>query len=103
MKRLLALLVIGFLATVPVYSQERTLAQVKQDIRNRVAGDAAPFDGLQKTEVDQILESITSLDPEPWGKLWCDMGLRHEARGDELLKQRAPAKQIGDEYYLAYG
>jgi len=42
------------------------------------------------------------LDKDEWGKRWCDVGLNHEKRGDELAAKGAPAKAIGQAYYLAY-
>jgi esterase FrsA len=53
--------------------------------------------------VDEVLKSLTSLDPDMWGQLWCNPGLTHEAHGDELLKNGGKAKEAGQEYYLAYG
>ena len=45
---------------------------------------------------------LTSLDKDEWGKRWCEVGLAHERRGDELAHKAAAAKEIGDAYYLAY-
>jgi pimeloyl-ACP methyl ester carboxylesterase len=49
-----------------------------------------------------VLTSLTSLDKDEWGRRWCDVGLAHEKRGDDLLARSAPAKEIGEAYYLAY-
>ncbi len=84
-------------------AKEPTLDDVKKEVLRRTTDNAPPFDRLRKAEVEDILKSLTSLDPDLWGREWCKTGLAHEARGDELLKKGAAAKEIGEEYYLAYG
>ena len=84
-------------------AQERTLEQVKAEVLRRTTDNNPPFDRLNKAEVETILGTLTSLEPNQWGEKWCKAGLAHEAKGDALLQQGAPAKAVGDEYYLAYG
>ena len=93
----------GFvLASSYAGAQERTLAQVKQEITRRVAGKSPPFDEVRSSDVERVLAALTTLDSEEWGKRWCQTGLEHEARGDDLQKRNAPGREIGDAYYLAY-
>ena len=84
-------------------AQERTLEQVKAEVLRRTTDNNPPFDRLNKAEVERILATLDSLEPNQWGEKWCKAGLEHEAKGDALLKQGAPAKEVGEEYYLAYG
>ena len=96
---LLACMLLG----LPGAAKELTLDQVKQEILRRTADNAPPFDHLVKADVQNVLASLTSLDPDHWGEQWCKAGLAHEAKGDELLKKNGNPKEIGEEYYLAYG
>jgi pimeloyl-ACP methyl ester carboxylesterase len=96
-------LLFALAATTAVAAQERTLEQVKAEVLQRTAGNTPPFDRLRRAEVQDILATLSSLEPNQWGEQWCQAGLGHEAKGDALLKQGAPAGQVGEEYYLAYG
>jgi pimeloyl-ACP methyl ester carboxylesterase len=82
--------------------QERTLDDVKRDIRRRVVQRQPPFDDVRADEVERVLTALTTLDKDEWGRRWCEAGLAHEKRGDELAAKGAPAKEIGEAYYLAY-
>jgi esterase/lipase len=99
----LCCLVVALGVTTTVVAQERTLEQVKAEVLRRTTDNNPPFDRLNKSEVESILGTLTSLEPNQWGEKWCKAGLAHEAKGDALLKQGAPAKDVGEEYYLAYG
>jgi esterase FrsA len=94
---------VALAVSVAATAQERTLEQVKQEVLRRTNDNAPPFDRLRVAEVQAILNSLTSLEPNQWGEKWCKTGLAHEARGDELLKSGGSTKEIGEEYYLAYG
>jgi esterase FrsA len=94
---------VALAVSVAATAQERTLEQVKQEVLRRTNDNAPPFDRLRVAEVQAILNSLTSLEPNQWGEKWCKTGLAHEARGDELLKSGGSPKEIGEEYYLAYG
>jgi esterase FrsA len=83
-------------------AQERTLDDVKRDVQRRVAQKQPPFDDVRAEEVERVLSALTTLDKDEWGKRWCEVGLAHERRGDDLLAKGAPAKAIGEAYYLAY-
>ena len=75
--------------------QERSLEDVKREITRRAATRTPPFDHVRADEVDEVLKSLTSLDKEEWGTKWCKVGLAHEAHGDAMAKQGAPAKAAG--------
>jgi esterase FrsA len=104
MNRLLvvAACMVPMLAASATFAQERTLDDVKRDIQRRVTQKQPPFDDVRAEEVKEVLASLTSLDKDEWGKRWCDAGLALERRGDDLLAKNAPAKEIGEAYYLAY-
>ena len=104
MNRLLvvAACMVPMLAASATFAQERTLDDVKRDIQRRVTQKQPPFDDVRAEEVKEVLASLTSLDKDEWGKRWCDVGLAYERRGDDLLAKNAPAKEIGEAYYLAY-
>lgn len=84
-------------------AQERSLEDVKREITRRAATRTPPFDHVRADEVDGVLKSLTSLDKEEWGKKWCQVGLAHEAKADARAKQGAPAKELAEEYDLAFG
>jgi len=104
MNRLLvvAACMVPMLAASATFAQERTLDDVKRDIQRRVTQKQPPFDDVRAEEVKEVLASLTSLDKDEWGKRWCDAGLALERRGDDMLAKNAPAKEIGEAYYLAY-
>ena len=82
-------------------AQERTLDEVKQEVMRRV-GHISPFQDVRRNDVEEILKSLTGLDCDQWAEQWCRVGLACEAKGDELVKQGADGKQIGDTYYHAF-
>ena len=88
---------IALAAMTSAVAQERTLEQVKAEVLRRTTDNNPPFDRLNKAEVETILGTLTSLEPNQWGEKWCKAGLAHEAKGDALLQQGAPAKAVGDE------
>jgi len=102
-RKSLCCLFVALAAVTTAVAQERTLEQVKAEVLRRTTDNNPPFDRLDKAEVERILATLTSLEPNQWGEKWCKAGLEHEAKGDALLKQGAPAKDVGEEYYLAYG
>jgi len=82
-------------------AQERTLDEVKQEVMRR-AGHISPFQDVRRNDVEEILKSLVSLDRDHWAEQWCRVGLAYETKGDELVKQGADGKQIGDTYYHAF-
>jgi len=81
--------------------QERSLGDVKKEVMRR-AGRSNPFDGVRPADAEQVLKSITSLNRDEWAKAWCDIGVAYEAKGDELAKEGASPKEVGELYNLAF-
>lgn len=79
---------------------EKTLAEIKADIAQR-AGRINPFERVRKPDVEQVLQNLTSLDADLWGREWGKFGAKYEAAAEEQDKQ-GRAKQAGENYYLAY-
>ena len=79
---------------------EKTLEEIKTDILHR-AGRINPFERVRKIDVEQIINNITSLDPDLWGREWGKFGAKYEALGDEQKKQ-GKTKEAGETFYLAY-
>jgi esterase FrsA len=89
------------MASIPVNAQDRTLDEVKKEVLRR-APRINPFEGILREDAEAIVNSLTSLDRDHWAERWCKVGLGYEAKGDELLKQGADGKQVGDLYYMAF-
>jgi esterase FrsA len=79
---------------------EKSWNEIKADILQR-AGRINPFERVRKTDVEQIVESITSLDPDVWGKEWAKFGAKYETLAEELEKQ-GKRRAAGENFYLAY-
>jgi esterase FrsA len=79
---------------------EKSLDEIKTDILQR-AGRINPFERVRKTDVEQIVNSVTSLDADLWGREWGKFGAKYEARGDEQERQ-GKKSEAGASYYLAY-
>ena len=73
-------------------AQERTVDEIKREISRRAATRTPPFDHVKVPEVELVLQSMQTIDPADWGPRWCNVGLEHEKRGDELLKRGAAPK-----------
>ena len=82
-------------------AQVRTLEEVKAEVMRR-AGKINPFDGVKADEAKQILDNIKSLDKDEWAREWCKTGLAYEAKGDELEKKGAPAKEIAETFHHGF-
>ncbi|HZD42391.1 MAG TPA: alpha/beta fold hydrolase [Terriglobales bacterium] len=81
-------------------TQSRGLADIKKDILRR-AGKINPFERVLRTEVEELLGRLTSLDPEPWGREWGKLGARYEALGREAEEQGGP-QAAASAYSQAY-
>ena len=79
---------------------EKSLDEIKADILHR-AGRINPFERVKKQDVEQVLENLTSLDADLWGREWGQVGVRYEAFAAEQEKQ-GKSKDAGETYYLAY-
>jgi len=82
-------------------SAERTLDQVKAEILRR-AGRNSPLEHITAADAQAAVAALQSLDRDHWAAVWCDIGLRHEAEGDALLRQGAAESAIRDAWFLAY-
>jgi esterase FrsA len=79
---------------------EKTLEEIKADILRR-AGRINPFEHVNKDDVEQVVKSLTSLDPDLWGREWGKLGARYEALAEER-ERTGKKKEAGAAYYLAY-
>jgi esterase FrsA len=89
------------MASIPVNAQERTLDEVKKEVMRRAAR-INPFEGIRREDAEEIVKSLASLDRDHWAQQWCKVGLGYEAKGDELAKQGADGRQIGEMYDFAF-
>jgi pimeloyl-ACP methyl ester carboxylesterase len=69
------------------------------DIARR-AGRINPFERVDRQEVEGLLERLTSLDADLWGREWGKLGARHEASAAE--HEKLGKKEAGQSYYQAY-
>jgi pimeloyl-ACP methyl ester carboxylesterase len=89
------------MASIPVNAQERTLDEVKKEVLRRAAR-INPFEGIRREDAEEIMKSLVSLDRDHWAQQWCKVGLGYEAQGDQLAKQDADGRRIGEMYDLAF-
>ena len=78
---------------------EKSLEDIKADILHR-AGRINPFERVKMHDVEQVVKKLTSLDADPWGRHWGEVGMKYEALAAEQEKQGKNA--AGESYYLAY-
>ena len=79
---------------------EKTLEAIKADILRR-AGRINPFERVKKEDVEQVVQNLTSLDPDLWGREWAKFGAKYEALAEEQ-ERSGKKKEAGETYYLAY-
>ena len=79
---------------------EKTLDAIKRDILHR-AGRINPFEPVKKSDVEEVLQNLTSLDADLWGKEWGKFGAQYESLGDEQ-EALGKATEAGVNYFLAY-
>jgi pimeloyl-ACP methyl ester carboxylesterase len=80
-------------------AKSRNLEDIKSDIARR-AGRINPFERVDRQEVEELLDRLTSLDPDLWGSEWGKLGARHETNAQEL--EKLGKKEAGEAYYQAY-
>ena len=79
---------------------DKTFEEIKSDILHR-AGRINPFERVKKADVEQVVENLTSLDSDLWGREWGKYGAKYEALADEQEKL-GKKQEAGATYYLAY-
>ncbi|MBX3665970.1 MAG: alpha/beta hydrolase [Burkholderiales bacterium] len=79
---------------------ERTLEQVKSEILRR-AGRDSPLEHITPEDAQAAVAALGSLDRDHWAAVWCDIGLRHESRGD-VLRLEGHDGEAAAAYFLAY-
>jgi len=90
------------MATVPhAAAQERSLDEIKKEVMRR-AGHINPFEGIRREDAEQVIASLTSLDPDQWAQLWCRIGLAYEANADARASEQADAGELAALYTLAF-
>ena len=82
----------------------RSLAEIKDDIRSRI-GHRVPFILANKTESEEALAKLRSVEPEPWAQAWSDLGERWEgkARAEETAGKLTSAREAYLKAYTYYG
>ena len=82
----------------------RSLADIKEDIRNRI-GHRAPFTLADKDESELVLAELKGVEPEPWAEAWMTAGSRWEDTAQErkAKNQHQPAKEAFLKAYTYYG
>lgn len=78
----------------------RMLEQVKGDVLSRI-GKRTPFEWVQRDDVDAVLKTLTSLDPDHWAEKWGKTGRDYEAKGDQYDREGRNG-EAGKAYYKAY-
>src|ERR1700745_1506523 len=99
MRTVIAAVVLGLLNVAPAVAQqplpqiapERTWPELKEAVQDRVNRQAYPLTGFDAGEVREILDRITSRDPEKWARSWAAVGEKHFAAA-EAAKASDPAK-----------
>ncbi len=79
----------------------RSLDDVKKMVLER-AGKRGVFAEVKRSDVEQILNNIKTLDRDEWAREWCRSGLKYEAEGDALVKGNANRREIAEVYHLAF-
>jgi esterase FrsA len=79
---------------------ERTLEEIKADILQR-AGRINPFERVKQEDVEQVVQQLSSLDGDLWGKEWGNFGAKYESLAAEE-ERRGNEQEAGENYYLAY-
>lgn len=82
--------------------REKTLDEIKQEVLRRSEKRLSPFNHVRLEDAATVVKSLRSLDRDHWAEEWCKVGLPFEARGDELARDKADAKQVGAAYSNAF-
>jgi acetyl esterase/lipase len=79
----------------------RTLGEIKDDVRSRV-GKRAPFLHADKTEAEEALAKLGSIESETWAAAWSSPAARWEEKAG-AAEAKGDAKQAKEAYLKAYG
>ena len=82
--------------------REKTLDEIKQEVLRRAEKRLSPFNHVRLEDATTVVQALRSLDRDHWAEEWCKVGMPYEARGDELARDKADAKQIGAAYHNAF-
>ena len=82
--------------------REKTLDEIKQEVLRRAEKRLSPFNHVRLEDATTVVKALRSLDRDHWAEEWCKVGLPYEARGDELARDQADAKQIGAACHNAF-
>lgn len=83
-------------------TREKTLDEIKQEVLRRAEKRLSPFSHVRLEDAATVVKSLQSLDRDHWAEEWCKVGLPYEARGDELARDQADAKQVAAAYHNAF-
>lgn len=100
-KIMIAALATGLLGGAAYAEEWRSLDDVKKMVLER-AGKRGSFAEVKRSDVEQILSNIKTLDRDEWAREWCRTGLKYEAEGDALVKRKARRAEIAETYHLAF-
>ncbi len=78
----------------------RTWPELKAEVQARAEASVHPVTDMRSEDVAVVLDQITSLDRDEWGRAWAGMGRTWIARGDALAA--ADHKAASDAYLMAW-
>jgi len=85
----------------PTGSRERTLDEVKAEIRRR-AGRFSPFESILPQDAATVADALTSLDRNHWAEQWCKVGLAYEAQADARAAAGAGREELAKLFLLGF-
>ena len=83
-----------------VLAPPRTWEELKQEVQTRTDRQVYPMTGMQSEDVRIILDRITSLDYDEWGRSWARMAEEWITRGEALESTDFTA--AADAYIMAW-
>ncbi|MGC4029280.1 MAG: alpha/beta hydrolase [Steroidobacteraceae bacterium] len=83
-------------------SDQRTLEEVKASLRDRLAGNKAPFHAADKAAAAEGIEALTGLQGEAWTAPWVAAGNKYRQQA-EAHEAAGRLDEAGDAYFKAYG
>jgi pimeloyl-ACP methyl ester carboxylesterase len=88
-------------STRPTGSRERSLDEVKVEFMRR-AGRLSPFEDIRREDAEQVMRTLTSLDPDHWAEEWCKIGSTYETKGDARVKAGDGDPELAELYLLGF-